>query len=567
MNQGPVLSASITQWTRLEPTPYQATMEQTLQARIADPMWTLCRQFQVGEFAGEDAGSPIQATLSVESRGLTAYAPAGAALAPIDQTLPIETHAEREDVILSLRAAMQWGLKFERMARAAGASHEDIAHYRQAFQIPFASPGDLPDPRSSAFRTLITGRVTNGAALYSALVAGDAMPVTGTDLTGVLQAFRAYRGSLYSEPEADSAWADRDLRYEFSVASTASDQIVLQASRFDGDRIDWYSFDPAPTAPAGPAAAVSSQTFSFLPQHVTFHGMPAPGWWELEDAQTDFGNVDAAHVDLAKMLMMEFTLIFGGDWFEIPVPVDIGSLTRVESLVVSDTFGQRTLIRSAAEVDQSAGQGPWSMFAIADSDQRLQWLLMPPSLGVVMDAAALEEVVFLRDDLAALAWGVEHLLTGPLDRSLDGYEAWRQRLRQQPEAPPQPGNGEPDIYYLLQTTVPDNWIPLVPVLAPSAAPFLRRGVIERPGPAGPVPVTAHGVILHPQTPFFVRDEAVPAAGVVVQRRFRRCRWLDGQTYLWSSRLVQPGRGPGWSGLAYDLVLPTGQVPPEMEPRP
>jgi hypothetical protein len=566
MSQAAVLSASITQWTRLEPTPYQATMEQTLQARIADPMWTLCRQFQLGEFTGEDTGSPVQATLSVESRDLTSYAPADAALAPIDQALPIETHVEREEVVLSLRAAMQWGLKFERMARAAGTPHADIAQYRQAFPIPAASPADLPDPRSSAFRTAITGRVTNGVALYTALVAGEAMPVTGTDFTAILHDFRTYRESLYTEPAADPAWVDRDLRYEFSVASTASDQIVLRAPRFDGDRIDWYSFDPAPAALDGQAASVSSQTFSFLPQHVTFHGMPAPGWWELEDAQTDFGKVDAAHVDLAKMLVMEFGLIFGCDWFEIPIPVDIGSLTRVDSLVVSDTFGQRTLIRSAAEVDQSAGQGPWSMFAIADIDQRLPWMLMPPSLGVVMDADALEEVMFLRDDLAALAWGVEHRLAGPMDRSLDGYEAWRQRLRQQPEISPQPGNGAPDIYYLLQTTVPDNWIPLVPVLAPSAAPFLRRGVIERPGLAGPVPVTAHGVILHPQAPFFVRGEAVPAAGVAVQRRFRRCRWLDGQTYLWSSRLVQPGRGPGWSGLAYDLVLPTGQVLPEMEPR-
>jgi len=81
------------------------------------------------------------------------------------------------------------------------------------------------------------------------------MPVTATDLTGVLHEFRAYRESLYSEPTADPAWVDRDLHYELSIGSTVSDQIMLQASRFDGDGIDRYSFDPAPPAADGQAAA------------------------------------------------------------------------------------------------------------------------------------------------------------------------------------------------------------------------------------------------------------------------------------------------------------------------
>ena len=35
----------------------------SLQAQIRDPLWLLARQWQVGEFAGDDAGSPVQAVL------------------------------------------------------------------------------------------------------------------------------------------------------------------------------------------------------------------------------------------------------------------------------------------------------------------------------------------------------------------------------------------------------------------------------------------------------------------------------------------------------------------------
>jgi hypothetical protein len=66
-------------------------------------------------------------------------------------------------------------------------------------------------------------------------------------------------------------------------------------------------------------------------------------------------------------------------------------------------------------------------------------------------------------------------------------------------------------------------------------------------------------------PVFVADIAVPRAGADVTRQVRRARWLDGTTYVWTARQVRPGRGPGWSGLAYDLVEKMGELPPEMTP--
>ena len=53
--------ASITSWMRLQPLSRNAEMKTSLQARIYDPLWLLARQWQLGEFQGEDNGSPIMA--------------------------------------------------------------------------------------------------------------------------------------------------------------------------------------------------------------------------------------------------------------------------------------------------------------------------------------------------------------------------------------------------------------------------------------------------------------------------------------------------------------------------
>jgi hypothetical protein len=46
-------------WTRLEPQSVTGDPLPGLEARVHDPLWLLGRQWQVGEFQGEDAGSPL----------------------------------------------------------------------------------------------------------------------------------------------------------------------------------------------------------------------------------------------------------------------------------------------------------------------------------------------------------------------------------------------------------------------------------------------------------------------------------------------------------------------------
>jgi hypothetical protein len=575
---------SITTWTRLEPSPRDASLQKSLQAQVRDPLWLLARQWQVGEFLGEDAGSPVHATLGVEMQTVTTYRPGTqeSATVPIAPGVPVEVHVERETVALRLRGSVQHGLYFENLVRqSAVASPETvIAAFRAAFPIPAAVPDPTyATPDAARFRALTAGRVTDREALYAsaqAVAAGQTpaaplpMEAENVGMPAVLQAFLAFRAALFSEPQQDSAWDGQTLDYDFALGSPAGGQNLLaNAADFPGGRLDWHSFslamaEPLPVFAANPAT-VTPASFDFLPNHVTFRGMPEARWWNFEDATTDFGALDVETVDLAKLLVMEFALVYGNDWFSVPVPVTVGvggagpqgTLSRVTTLVVTDTFGVRTLIRPAETTQVVPGE-TWSMYKLAGDGVRSDFILMAPTLGVVSDAPALERVNFLRDDMAAMAWAVESALQGDLDAPVDAYQMYLQRLAANPPpGPPAATPGGAPIYYTTEIPPPDNWIPMVPVQTPTGALYLRRGIMESGSPI--VSLQARAAILEPQHPFFVVDRAVPRSGVQVQRYFRYTRGADGSSYLWLARKAGVGAGSGWSGLRFDVVRDTSRT--------
>jgi hypothetical protein len=573
------VAASITTWTRLEPSPRDASLQKSLQAQVRDPLWLLARQWQVGEFLGDDTGSPVHATLGAEMQTVSTYRPgkADSATVAIDPTLPIEVHVERETVALRLRGSVQHGLYFENLVRQGGVANPEtvIAAFRAAFPIPAAVPDPTyATPDAARFRALTAGRVTDGEALYAAAVAVATGQTPATPLPAaaqnagmpaILQAFTTFRASLFSEPQQDAAWDGQTLDYDFALGSpTAGQSLLANAPDFPGGHLDWYSFSlqtaqNAPVFTANPAT-VTPMSYDFLPNHVTFRGMPGARWWNFEDAITDFGQLDVETVDLAKLLVMEFALVYGNDWFAVPVPVTIGvggagpqgTLSRVTTLVVTDTFGVRTLIRPSETTEVNPDEAPWSMYKLAGDNTRSDFILMAPTLGVVSDAPALEQVVFLRDDMAAMAWAVERALQGDLDARVDAYQMYLQRLAANPAPkPPTATAGGPQVYYTLEVPPPDNWIPMVPVQTPQGALYLRRGIMESSSPA--VNLKARALILEPQHPFFVVDRAVPRSGVQVERYFRYTRSSDGSYFLWLARKSGVGRGSGWSGLRFDTV--------------
>jgi len=84
---------------RLEPAPRSESIEGGLAARVHDPLWMLARQWQLGEFRGQDAGTPAL----VRMRGDTAPVNAWRGARQVEwsdftlATQPLDTLVEPED--------------------------------------------------------------------------------------------------------------------------------------------------------------------------------------------------------------------------------------------------------------------------------------------------------------------------------------------------------------------------------------------------------------------------------------------------------------------------------------
>lgn len=565
---------SVTTWTRLEPQPRDATLARSLQAQIRDPLWLLARQWQIGEFAGDDAGSPVQATLGIESRVITGYRPGppgGAPVVTMDEATAIETQVERSPVHFKVRGSVQMGLLFTDLADDAGLPAATVDAFRAAFAVTAADPApELAGADGLRLRALAAGRAIDGEALFRSVLADRAglpasppLPPEAADpaTRAVLDTFAALRSAAFTEssPGAVAAWQPADLHYAFGLeaASTDGHSVLLEADDFAGGHLDWYSFTRADGKATSAAVDPVYTTTNMLPGHVTFHGMPSDRWWGFEDGTTDFGQLDAQHVDLAKLLVMEFALVYGGDWFYIPVPSPIGSIQNVTTLVVTDTFGERTLIRPVEQYPVLNSPRPWSMFKLSDATGAVgSGLLLAPTLGQTQDADPIEEILITRDQMAALAWAVEQTLQGASDLGIDAYEGYLARLRQAGQAPPpDPAPEMPAVAYTLEHPPPDNWIPLVPVLpAVGQAAVFRRGTMAIPGPGGTISqLVAHAELLEPGQPFYLTDRVVTPIGVSAERMLRRTRLPDGTTIAWLARSSGPGRGLGASGLKFDYL--------------
>src|SRR5262249_8881123 len=107
--------------------------------------------------------------------------------------------------------------------------------------------------------------------------------------------------------------------------------------------------------------AVKRVASSVIPAAVRFRGMPNARWWDFESGTTDFGDIRPDRRDLSRLVVMDFMLVHGNDWFVVPHQVPVGSLARVDSLVVHDVFGDDTLVERADREPQTAGQR-WSLF-------------------------------------------------------------------------------------------------------------------------------------------------------------------------------------------------------------
>lgn len=595
-------TASITSWTRLEPQCSNADIGVSSNARFFDPLWLMTRQWQVGEFQAEDSGSPVQARVRATNAALThCYFGELSAdtAAPIYDPMhaPLEALVERRsmraadaDDLRMLAFAVDAGLQFLRMLELDATGKQ----YRPAFRAKYTLQPLPPTPTASAddatlrFVQTMAGRAPDARLLVAAfrhpttpqIVFDSSLNIAAADVAVVQQiatSWLAWYDELFTEPtsQTDDAWNPPRLEYAVSVSTRLSaqpeDTITFSASEFDGGRLDWSSFDVNEMFQLDTTGdhAIVALHETTVPSSVTFRGAPAPRFWEMEDANIAYGLLSVGPTDLAHLLMIEYASSYGNDWYVVPLTIPVGTVTRVDSLVVTDTFGVRNLLRPLGDPTLSKPYfSMWQSATMHNAGNPLGWpvpnmLLLPPTIGRSIDGAVLEDVICMRDEMANLAWGIEHSIESAIEMPL--YLANNSASITITPSSSAPITADSVPRYLLATTVPDNWIPLLPVELDDHGTLvsrLKRGAVLQPDGTSKVH-HAQSAALNALGNLLLYDEEIPREGVHLTRRRRMTRWIDGSTWVWTAFRNEVGRGEGSAGLSFDQLL-ENEVQPQAE---
>lgn len=572
---------AITAWNRLEARPRTHDFTRSLRAEVRDALWMLARQWQMGELDAEDAASPIDARLLTRKLTVDTVTLGGGPPLGYDDTVPLEAMVEREPVPFTHALRVQTAQYLLRL-HPPGLRAKYLPRYRTAFGFPPLADGDLRGDVDGRNLYLATQRLAfDGQAALEAIEDGSFAATVGVDpgdtnvIEPIVDDFRGWLARQYTAPAAGDppVWDTARLSYSLSATAPTEDggRLTVAAERYDEGRLDWYSFEADADAPPGPvdvaapdaaapgAAAPEREAISFIPTTATFKGVPTPRFWEMEERQVNFGALNAQTTDHLLLVFAELGLVYGNDWFVIPYALPVNTLCEVLGLVVTDVFGERTVIRAADEGDSDWQR--WSLFNLSNAGELGSYnrqFLLPSTLGEALESEALERVQFVRDEMANMVWAVEEIVPDATGRGINGHDA----ADRTGVLPPAITDSPAAIRYLLGTTVPENWIPFLPVQRPGGTADIafQRAAMPRLAEGPPTAVGAKGVLLNePALPWFVNEEEIAVAGTIITRSYQRVRWYGGRTYLWIGRRRETGRGLGSSGLRFDQIEPVEPV--------
>jgi hypothetical protein len=617
-------AANTHRWARLEGRPRTNDFVRSLSAEMRDPLWMLTRQWQWGEFKGEDTGSAVFSELNVQNSPITRLSKGGGPNVLTDPgtftsgggSVPMEARVEELTVPLDYQTAVKLGQRWKKLLASNNLDYDSVMG-QNLYKDIYLSNADLQfeefkgvgktDLQIASFETnkplnqtyeATRRRTLDGRKLLAYLKGTITLtiPIDNTSLstndqskiTDAENKFEVWVENLFFSP-ASNAWNDNQMEYQFacSVAdkSVGNQPEVLTAEQYYHGHLDWYSFDihKDPASPTidntliDPILAeeqdlITTRKVEMLPTGVRFEGMPADRWWELEDGQVNIGKLDTGDIDVASILLAEFGLVYGNEWSVVPFKLPVGSLSKVKSIVVTDTFGGKTLVQTAGASTGTNWQN-WSMFTLSTNDGTGDdRLFIPPVVHGLQESEPIEQINFIRDESANMVWGVEKIVPDGLGGGMSGHEsarAYRQQLNPAGNTKEFDNLDGTFAQYTLATQVPENWIPFVPKRVSNALTerqiFLRRGRMPRFIPNVTLDAGLNEDFVLPRSFLLteqglgaldamdVHEEEVPREGAIVKTTFQRARWYNGKTYLWMGRRKSAGRGEGNSGLRFDQL--------------
>lgn len=495
---------------RLDPHPRQENFAAGFAARIHDPLWFLTRQWQMGEFQGENAATPVRVDYSLVT---TPIKPSTLAPEADPTRVPAESIIEDED---DSWWTMGRRLRIGSALAAAGAPIGAAERFTPP--PPYEKLADRPD----------------GLAIWRHRVALE-LPEAAFTALGVPVSRR-------------SSWQSDELVYstEFPTGD-GPHSATLTVPRHRGGEVDWITADASSTTFSGDA-----EKRHVFPAPLHYPGAPASRWWEFEDAAVDIGGYppDSAHPVTA--LLIELICTHGDNWFVFPIDVPVGHVATLQdgTITVIDSFGESR--------DVGAPQD-WFLFKTsgASASSLVMWLRAVTPL----EGPVLEDVLFGVDEYSNRLWAVE--------RRVGGHDVPASDPDTAAGAPPgltiDPGARR--YRYLAGTTPNPHWHPYEVEDVSDGDSTRRRFVQHRiadlsgdePRPIDP-PVaevllvhTPGGEVVHE-----IEPATIPTIGVHVMRRYKLARGTDGAPCLWLERDRSPVLRPPSQTVRFDDVVEIGE---------
>ena len=588
-------------YERIEPRARKADIANALSFEVFDPLWMLTRQWQYGRFKGNDCGSPVTTKIKVSKSSLNAVYPNRDPKNKQEYSTdtPMEYEVEKQNRNITPFIRIEAALHFKKMMENKWARDTDrkekienlvkalMAEFPLAPFVPFVNEKDktvetLKTEQNDSLKRLYTTygkRLFDGYELFLAPVSKIKTISKELKIAVLNTIFLEYQKWFIRKyqpvaNEEENCWNEQKLGYDLAMGENDN---IYDAENYHTGKLSWYSFDAKDPITPKSRWNKEEKFLSYLPAPADFPGAPSQLLWEFEDASVQLGQLENSDFSLlANAVVMQYTTMYGNDWMIVPLETETGTILDVEGIIITDTFGERLYINtSAEEVDNlpktKAFTDRWSLFGttLANAYEKNNFasqkgLLFPPTLPRCEESEPIEEVQFLRDEMANMLWGVETIIADGCDGTIAGKTLSDKVLAVVDAQKGEEVINEEDYDYsfLVQNRVPIHWIPFIPQKIKGELRDIRfrRGKM-------PIFFNDNYNSVRPSTqllgikqeknkvaPLFINEEEITGYGVKLVQTAQRTRWFLGESFTWTGFKKVISMYQANSGLMFDELI-------------
>ena len=609
---------SFNSFKRIEPRARSKDFANALSFEVFDPLWMLTRQWQFGRFQGNDCGSIVTSKVWTSRRRLDSIYPRCISenRKAYDTGKPMEYDVEKSNKTITPFIRIESALHFKKMIelemkenKPNGTSEEIILELMKLFCLEEFIPSEnekktietLKIEQNNDLKRLyaIYGeRIFDGYKLFTDITE-DSIIKLSEKLKSFSKIVEAYRDWFYKKylPVAngeENCWNERKLGYEVAMGEHEN---KYEAEDYHTGRLSWYSFDAVHEINTDNEEI---KLLSYLPVPATFPSAPSRLLWEFEDENVQLGQIsNNDFMLLANAVVMQYVTVYGNDWMIAPIEAETGTILDVKKIIVTDTFGERILIEACAQEnppnDMYTFNDFWNLFgnaklhAYTENDFRTQkGLLFPPTVRRCEESKPIEEVQFLRDEMANMLWGVETIINNGCDGTVSGKDLSDAVLAVvdagKKESPTL--DEEYEYSFLVQNRVPIHWIPFIPQqikgqdrdiqfrrgrmpiffneeynsVRPSTELLKYARETERKDIDNPLIDRKRKIAGKKKNqeekviPRFINEEEITGYGVKLVLTAKRTRWFLGKSFTWTGATKVISQYQANSGLMFDELI-------------